>query len=79
MSKYLYIVIDLNDNDKHLSYHKTQRSAYHEVARLSHVPYTMKNANSIESYGGWCSEYGNYFVLEKNLLDNIHPYDKEVI
>lgn len=77
MSKYLYIVTDLDENDKHLSYHKTQKSAYHEVARLSHIPYTMKNSNAIGAYGGWVSDHGRFFVLEKDLLDSRFPFENE--
>lgn len=78
MSKYLYIVIDVNNDRKHLSYHKTQKSARYEVAILSKIPYTMSNSNIIGSKGGWKSENGNFFILEKDLLDNIHSYDDEV-
>lgn len=77
MRKHLYIVIDIENNSKHLSYHKSQKSAYHEVARLSHIPFTMKNSNRIGSSGGWRSEHGNFFVLEKDLLDNSFPFDPE--
>lgn len=66
---YLYIVTDVNDNYRHLSYHKTQRSAYYEVATLSDIPLTKRNFNEIGSSGGWLSEKGNFFVLEVDLLD----------
>lgn len=78
MSKYLYIVVDLEDDSKHLSYHKSQKSACYEVARLSSIPYTMTNSNTIESYGGWLSDQGHYFVLEKDLLDNQYPYESKM-
>lgn len=76
MQKYLYIVIDKNKEDKHLSYHRTQESAYYTVARLSNIPFTRKNFNVIGNKGGWKSEYGNYFVLEKDLEEKVFPFEE---
>lgn len=65
MKNCLYIIIDNNKEGKHLSYHKTQEGAYYEAAKLSKTPYTRKNFNIIGGKGGWSSEYGDYFILEK--------------
>lgn len=65
MNENLYIVIDKLNNDKHLSYHLTQRSAYITVCNLSGVQSTSKNINNIASNGGFKGFDNWYFVLEK--------------
>ncbi|QJI52341.1 hypothetical protein [Psychrobacillus phage Perkons] len=76
MNKYIYIVTDRIKNDhKQLSHHLTQKSAYYEVAKLSKIPYTMDNSNKIGSQGGWKSEFGDFFVLEKEITYNEFPFE----
>lgn len=78
LRKYLYIVVDVNNFNEHLSYHLTQQSACIEVAKLSHIPYNMRNSNKILGTGGHKSDHGYFFIKQKDLMNTKEDFFKEV-